>query len=234
MTYKELFRKPLTMLAAIAAIAFCIGLTSCDKLPFLQREKTSKTTEETEATENKKAEKEVVEEPDTEAVEPNSEVVEDNSAKERIAKAEARTAEAEAAEAEAKAAEAEARAEAAKKAARRAQQEPVEPVVQPRAPRADPPAPRRGGGAGYDPTSRYDWLSYRLATYDDIRNMSRYEIKVMKNSIYARHHYAFQTSAMINHFSRKSWYNGYLSMGEASASFNSTERKNVEFLKRYE
>ena len=228
MTYKELFRKPLTMLAAIAAIAFCIGLTSCDKLPFLQRDKGSSTPEATESSKAEKAEKEVVEEPTTET---ETEVVEDNSAKERIAKAEARTAEAEAAEAEAKAAEAEARAEAAKKAARQAQQE---PVVQPRAPRADPPAPRRGGGAGYDPSSRYDWLSYRLATYDDISNMSRYEIKVMKNSIYARHHYAFQTSAMINHFSRKSWYNGYLSMGEASASFNSTERKNVEFLKRYE
>lgn len=228
MTYKELFRKPLTMLAAIAAIAFCIGLTSCDKLPFLQRDKGSSTPEATESSKAEKAEKEVVEEPTTET---ETEVVEDNSTKERIAKAEARTAEAEAAEAEAKAAEAEARAEAAKKAARQAQQE---PVVQPRAPRADPPAPRRGGGAGYDPSSRYDWLSYRLATYDDISNMSRYEIKVMKNSIYARHHYAFQTSAMINHFSRKSWYNGYLSMGEASASFNSTERKNVEFLKRYE
>lgn len=228
MTHKELFRKPLTMLAAIAAIAFCIGLTSCDKLPFLQRDKGSSTPEATESSKAEKAEKEVVEEPTTET---ETEVVEDNSAKERIAKAEARTAEAEAAEAEAKAAEAEARAEAAKKAARQAQQE---PVVQPRAPRADPPAPRRGGGAGYDPSSRYDWLSYRLATYDDISNMSRYEIKVMKNSIYARHHYAFQTSAMINHFSRKSWYNGYLSMGEASASFNSTERKNVEFLKRYE
>ncbi|QFQ12859.1 YARHG domain-containing protein [Pseudoprevotella muciniphila] len=228
MTHKELFRKPLTMLTAIAAIAFCISLTSCDKLPFLQRDKGSSTPEATESSKAEKAEKEVVEEPTTET---ETEVVEDNSAKERIAKAEARTAEAEAAEAEAKAAEAEARAEAAKKAARQAQQE---PVVQPRAPRADPPAPRRGGGAGYDPSSRYDWLSYRLATYDDISNMSRYEIKVMKNSIYARHHYAFQTSAMINHFSRKSWYNGYLSMGEASASFNSTERKNVEFLKRYE
>ncbi len=216
------------MLTAIAAIAFCISLTSCDKLPFLQRDKGSSTPEATESSKAEKAEKEVVEEPTTEI---ETEVVEDNSAKERIAKAEARTAEAEAAEAEAKAAEAEARAEAAKKAARQAQQE---PVVQPRAPRADPPAPRRGGGAGYDPSSRYDWLSYRLATYDDISNMSRYEIKVMKNSIYARHHYAFQTSAMINHFSRKSWYNGYLSMGEASASFNSTERKNVEFLKRYE
>lgn len=228
MTHKELFRKPLTMLTAIAAIAFCISLTSCDKLPFLQRDKGSSTPEATESSKAEKAEKEVVEEPTTET---ETEVVEDNSAKERIAKAEARTAEAEAAEAEAKAAEAEARAEAAKKAARQAQQE---PVVQPRAPRADPPAPRRGGGAGYDPSSRYDWLSYRLATYDDISNMSRYEIKVMKNSIYARHHYAFQTSAMINHFSRKSWYNGYLSMGEASASFNSTERKNIEFLKRYE
>lgn len=228
MTHKELFRKPMTMLTAIAAIAFCISLTSCDKLPFLQRDKGSSTPEATESSKAEKAEKEVVEEPTTET---ETEVVEDNSAKERIAKAEARTAEAEAAEAEAKAAEAEARAEAAKKAARQAQQE---PVVQPRAPRADPPAPRRGGGAGYDPSSRYDWLSYRLATYDDISNMSRYEIKVMKNSIYARHHYAFQTSAMINHFSRKSWYNGYLSMGEASASFNSTERKNVEFLKRYE
>ena len=228
MTHKELFRKPLTMLTAIAAIAFCISLTSCDKLPFLQRDKGSSTPEATESSKAEKAEKEVVEEPTTET---ETEVVEDNNAKERIAKAEARTAEAEAAEAEAKAAEAEARAEAAKKAARQAQQE---PVVQPRAPRADPPAPRRGGGAGYDPSSRYDWLSYRLATYDDISNMSRYEIKVMKNSIYARHHYAFQTSAMINHFSRKSWYNGYLSMGEASASFNSTERKNVEFLKRYE
>lgn len=228
MTHKVLFRKPLTMLTAIAAIAFCISLTSCDKLPFLQRDKGSSTPEATESSKAEKAEKEVVEEPTTET---ETEVVEDNSAKERIAKAEARTAEAEAAEAEAKAAEAEARAEAAKKAARQAQQE---PVVQPRAPRADPPAPRRGGGAGYDPSSRYDWLSYRLATYDDISNMSRYEIKVMKNSIYARHHYAFQTSAMINHFSRKSWYNGYLSMGEASASFNSTERKNVEFLKRYE
>lgn len=216
------------MLTAIAAIAFCISLTSCDKLPFLQRDKGSSTPKATESSKAEKAEKEVVEEPTTET---ETEVVEDNSAKERIAKAEARTAEAEAAEAEAKAAEAEARAEAAKKAARQAQQE---PVVQPRAPRADPPAPRRGGGAGYDPSSRYDWLSYRLATYDDISNMSRYEIKVMKNSIYARHHYAFQTSAMINHFSRKSWYNGYLSMGEASASFNSTERKNVEFLKRYE
>lgn len=229
MTHKELFRKPLTMLTAIAAIAFCISLTSCDKLPFLQRDKGSSTPEATESSKAEKAEKEVVEEPTTET---ETEVVEDNSAKERIAKAEARTAEAEAAEAEAKAAEAEARAEAAKKAARQAQQE---PVVQQRAPREVVPPPSSGRRSGsYDPSSRYDWLSYRLATYDDIRGMSRYEIKVMKNSIYARHHYAFQTTDMINHFSRKSWYDGYLSMSDAAASFNSTESKNVQFLKRYE
>ena len=198
------------MLVAIAAIAFTFSLTSCDKLGLSQKEKAAPTATATKSEATNES---------------SDETVTDNSAEERIARAKARTAEAEAAEAEAKAAEAEARAEAAKKSAEQAQRAPREVVP--------PPSSGRRSGS-YDPSSRYDWLSYRLATYDDIRGMSRYEIKVMKNSIYARHHYAFQTTAMINHFSRKSWYDGYLSMSDAAASFNSTESKNVQFLKRYE
>ena len=81
--------------------------------------------------------------------------------------------------------------------------------------------------------TQYDWLSTRYATYDDIRNYDRGQVRVLKNSIYARHGRRFKDANLRNYFNSQSWYKPRYDEVPAK-HFNKYENANIAFLKKYE
>ena len=81
--------------------------------------------------------------------------------------------------------------------------------------------------------TQYDWLSTRYATYDDIAGYDKGQIRVLRNSIYARHGRKFKDRALRQYFSSQEWY--VPRYNEVPARyFNKYENANINFLKRYE
>ena len=81
--------------------------------------------------------------------------------------------------------------------------------------------------------TQYDWLSTRYATYDDIRDYDRGQIRVLKNSIYARHGRRFKDANLRSYFNSQSWYKPRYDEVPAK-QFNKYENANIAFLKKYE
>ncbi len=79
----------------------------------------------------------------------------------------------------------------------------------------------------------YDYLSTRYINYDDIRDYDRGQIRVLKNSIYARHGRIFKDAALREYFEQQSWYRGYRKEIPAG-EFNKYENANIAFLLKYE
>ncbi|MDO4512332.1 MAG: YARHG domain-containing protein [Bacteroidales bacterium] len=81
--------------------------------------------------------------------------------------------------------------------------------------------------------TQYDWLSNRYVTYDDIRYMDRGQVRVLKNSIYARHGYVFNDSNLRAYFNSQRWYRGYRK-SIPTKEFSKIEQYNIQFLRSYE
>lgn len=81
--------------------------------------------------------------------------------------------------------------------------------------------------------TQYDWLGTRYATWNDIRYKDAGQIRVLKNSIYARHGYIFKDSNLRAYFNSQPWYYGYRSVVPTSA-FNTYEKANIKFLGKYD
>ncbi len=79
----------------------------------------------------------------------------------------------------------------------------------------------------------YDYLSTRYINYDDISGYDRGQIRVLKNSIYARHGRIFKDAALREYFEQQSWYRGYRKEIPAG-EFNKYENANIAFLLKYE
>ena len=79
----------------------------------------------------------------------------------------------------------------------------------------------------------YDYLSTRYIDYDDISGYDRGQIRVLKNSIYARHGRIFKDAALREYFEQQSWYRGYRKEIPAG-EFNKYENANIAFLLKYE
>ncbi len=81
--------------------------------------------------------------------------------------------------------------------------------------------------------TQYDWLSTRYATKKDIVNYDKGQIRVLKNSIYARHGRKFKDKQLRAYFTSQSWYKPR-SDEVAASHFNKYENANIAFLKKYE
>lgn len=72
-------------------------------------------------------------------------------------------------------------------------------------------------------------------TSSQIKSLTDSELRYAINEIYARNGYIFTKEKWINYYSQFDWYNGTIEdMNEVTDSFNSTERKNVNKLKKEE
>ena len=81
--------------------------------------------------------------------------------------------------------------------------------------------------------TQYDWLSTRYATQKDIAGYDKGQIRVLKNSIYARHGRRFKDANLRRYFQSQRWYNPWRSE-VPSSEFNRYESYNISFLLKYE
>ena len=79
---------------------------------------------------------------------------------------------------------------------------------------------------------RFPQASLRLLTPSDLQGLSKEDLKIMRNEIFARHGYIFQTQAMKTYFQNQSWYSPQSS--DVTAKLSNIEIKNVELIKSYE
>jgi hypothetical protein len=74
--------------------------------------------------------------------------------------------------------------------------------------------------------------STRLLRENDVYGLTSWDLKVMRNEIFARHGYIFTTEEMTAYFSQMSWYNPRYY--DVSSVLTPLEKKNIAFIKRYE
>ena len=72
----------------------------------------------------------------------------------------------------------------------------------------------------------------KLLTNDDIKGLSKEQLAIARNEIYARHGRKFQMAEYRNYFSKKSWYkeNPNYNYSNENSNLNDIESKNVVFL----
>lgn len=101
---------------------------------------------------------------------------------------------------------------------------PVAPQIQQVAPQT-PPATATIPG-------RFPEGSLRLLTENDLYGKSDWDLRVMRNEIFARHGYIFNKPELRSYFLAQPWYKpiNY----DVSMFLNRIEKANIEFLKRHE
>ena len=87
-------------------------------------------------------------------------------------------------------------------------------------------------GATSSNSYRFPQASERLLSASDLSGLSKYDLKIMRNEIFARHGYVFQTKDMKNYFQNQSWYTPRYS--NVTSMLTSIEQKNIAMIKRYE
>ena len=75
----------------------------------------------------------------------------------------------------------------------------------------------------------------RLLTDDDVKDLTKEELRLARNEIFARHGRKFKDAELQAYFDSKSWYKGTI---EPDAFDNNTlssiEKANIEMIKKYE
>lgn len=79
----------------------------------------------------------------------------------------------------------------------------------------------------------YSWVCTTRLSGADLAGLSRSELRVMRNTIYARHGYIFSSADLNNYFSRFSWYNPYTKV-VPERELSSIEKANINLIKAYE
>lgn len=81
----------------------------------------------------------------------------------------------------------------------------------------------------------FDMASSKELTEKDIEGLSKSELRVLRNSIYARHGYTFKDKNLTDFFSQYSWYKATSTDMEAITSqMSEVEKSNVEFIHKHE
>jgi uncharacterized protein (TIGR02145 family) len=79
---------------------------------------------------------------------------------------------------------------------------------------------------------RFPQATERLLKVSDLQSLSKEDLKIMRNEIFARHGYIFTTEAMNAYFRKQSWYSPRYS--NVNSMLTNIEMKNIELIKRYE
>jgi len=74
--------------------------------------------------------------------------------------------------------------------------------------------------------------SNRYLSSSDLSGKSKYDLKIMRNEIFARHGFIFQTNEMQDYFSKQSWYNPRYS--DVNNMLTSIEKDNIALIKKFE
>jgi hypothetical protein len=79
---------------------------------------------------------------------------------------------------------------------------------------------------------KYTEASERLLNEADLKGMSKNDLKIMRNEIFARYGYIFKTKEMADYFKKQEFYIG--GMENVDAFLSEVEIKNVELIKKFE
>jgi len=79
---------------------------------------------------------------------------------------------------------------------------------------------------------KYPEGSERNLTLNDIAGKTKWQLKIMRNEIYARHGYIFQSSDLKNYFNKQPWY--YPGYNDVTNMLSDIEKSNVNMIKSYE
>ena len=82
-------------------------------------------------------------------------------------------------------------------------------------------------------TFSYDIACKRLLTENDVVSLSKKELRIMRNWIYARHGYSFRSQDLQNYFSQFEWYHPQYTDVPYNM-LSDIEQRNIELIKRYE
>jgi hypothetical protein len=74
--------------------------------------------------------------------------------------------------------------------------------------------------------------STKVLNDEDLRNKAAWELRVMRNEIFARLGYKFKSEDMRDHFLNTSWYNPMYD--NVDGMLSNIETENIELIKRYE
>lgn len=86
--------------------------------------------------------------------------------------------------------------------------------------------------AGGTDEDQYDWLSQRAVTASDLSGKTVGDLRLMRNAIFARHGYIFQSKDLQQYFENFSWYTPQYS--DVTAMLSPLEKKNIDFIKKFE
>jgi hypothetical protein len=78
----------------------------------------------------------------------------------------------------------------------------------------------------------YPEASQRMLKFSDVSGLTSWDLKVMRNEIFARHGYIFKTQDMLDYFSQQTWYRPLYE--DVQYMLTVVEKKNLEFIKSYE
>lgn len=78
----------------------------------------------------------------------------------------------------------------------------------------------------------YPQASERLLNDDDLKGMSKKELRLMRNEIMARHGYTFSSDDLKKHFEKELWY--FPLFRDVSKNLSDIESKNVTFIQQHE
>lgn len=101
------------------------------------------------------------------------------------------------------------------------------PTTVPQAPVAAPVSPTRANAVG---RGLYPFASTRRLSASELSDYSARQLKIMRNEIYARHGYIFQTADMRSYFAAQSWYTPV----SHKVTLSSIEQANVATIQRVE
>jgi len=79
---------------------------------------------------------------------------------------------------------------------------------------------------------KYTEASERLLNESDLKGVSKSELKIMRNEIFARYGYIFKTKEMADYFKKQEFYIGQ--MENVDAFLSEVEIKNIELIKKFE
>jgi hypothetical protein len=79
---------------------------------------------------------------------------------------------------------------------------------------------------------RFPEASIRLLNKRDFNGKNCFDLKIMRNEVFARHGFIFKTPDMITYFSNQPWYRPQFD--EVASKLSSTEAANVRQIKNYE
>jgi hypothetical protein len=68
--------------------------------------------------------------------------------------------------------------------------------------------------------------------YSELKRYTQYQLKIMRNEIFARHGYIFKTAEMKNHFATKTWYSPRYN--DVNNMLTDIEKQNIKTIQQLE